>query len=121
MLSTQPSLKVDRALDDGDAIETPVGLQVIHTPGHTPGNICLYQLERRILFCGDALSNRHPLTSKEGLQFPLPMASVDWDQARASVRKLAALQIEVLLPGHGEPILGEVGDRIRMLLEQELA
>ena len=53
----QFSLKVDRALQDGDLLPFAGGLQVIHAPGHTPGHIALYAKERRTLFAGDALMN----------------------------------------------------------------
>lgn len=112
--------KVNRALEDGDVIQALGGMQVIHTPGHTPGSICLYQPERRILFCGDTLFNKNPMTGKEGLQFPVPLATVDMAQARESVRKLSALPVEVLCFGHGEPILEGAGLRIQALLGEKL-
>ncbi len=44
----------DRGLKEGDMISTGVfNLEVIHTPGHSPGHICLYEREKRILFSGD--------------------------------------------------------------------
>jgi glyoxylase-like metal-dependent hydrolase (beta-lactamase superfamily II) len=107
---------VDRPLDEGDTIEALGGLQVIHTPGHTPGSISLYQPERRIVFCGDALFNANPLTGSPGLRFPLPTATLDGEQARESVAKLSALDVDVLCCGHGEPILGGAGAQIAALL-----
>jgi glyoxylase-like metal-dependent hydrolase (beta-lactamase superfamily II) len=112
--------KVDRALQDGDVIETLGGLQVIHTPGHTPGSVALYQPEWRILFCGDAFFNRNPLTGKKGLQLSIPLFTLDVAQMRESARRLAALPVEVLCFGHGEPILRGAGDRLRVLLEEKV-
>jgi glyoxylase-like metal-dependent hydrolase (beta-lactamase superfamily II) len=112
--------KVDRALQDGDVIEVLSGLQVIHTPGHTPGSIALYQPERRILFCGDAFFNKNPLTGKKGLQLSHSLFTLDIAQMRESARKLAALPVEVLCFGHGEPILEGAGDQLRVLLEEKL-
>jgi glyoxylase-like metal-dependent hydrolase (beta-lactamase superfamily II) len=88
---------------------------VIHVPGHTPGSISLYQPQRQILFCGDALFNANPLTGTPGLQLPLPAATVDDEQARASVCKLSALELRVLCCGHGEPILDGAGEQIAAL------
>lgn len=49
-------LTVDRQLDDGDAILVGLlTLQVLHTPGHSPGGISLWQAEAQAVFCGDAL------------------------------------------------------------------
>ena len=46
--------RVERTLEDGDAIEVDgVRLEVVHTPGHTPGHICLYLAEEGLLFTGD--------------------------------------------------------------------
>ncbi len=111
-----PPCRVDRALLDGDVIETLGGLHVFHLPGHTPGSIVLYESERRILFCGDVLFNDNPLSGKQGLQLPPNVFSLDVVQARDSARKLVDLPVEVLCPGHGDPILKEAGKRIREAL-----
>lgn len=50
------AVTVDRFLEDGDELE--IGshcLTVMHTPGHTPGSICLYEADEKILFSGDTL------------------------------------------------------------------
>jgi glyoxylase-like metal-dependent hydrolase (beta-lactamase superfamily II) len=120
LLFKRAPCKVDRALQDGDVIETLGGLRVIHTPGHTPGSIALYQPERRILFCGDAFFNKNPLTGKKGLQLSIPLFTLDMAQMRESARKLAALPVEVLCFGHGELILEGAGDRLRVLLEEKI-
>lgn len=106
---------VDRPLEEGDVIEALGGTQVVHTPGHTPGSISLYQPERGVLFCGDALFNANPLTGSPGLRLPLPAATVDGEQAHESVCKLSALTIQVLCCGHGEPILEGAGKQIAAL------
>lgn len=111
-----PPCKVDRMVEDGDVIEALGGLKVVRTPGHTPGSLSLYQAERRILFCGDALFNADPMTGRPGLDFPIRMVSVDNGQARESVRKLSELPIDVLCCGHGEPILSEADEKMRALL-----
>lgn len=110
--------KVDRILENGDVIESLGGMKVIHTPGHTPGSICLYQPERQILFCGDALFNANPMTGKPRFSLPPRMITVNNMQARDSVRKLSALPIQVLCFGHGEPILGSVEEKIGSLLKE---
>jgi glyoxylase-like metal-dependent hydrolase (beta-lactamase superfamily II) len=114
----RPPCKVDRALEDGDVIEVLGGVRVIHTPGHTPGSICLYQPERQILFCGDVLFNENPLTGQGRLQLSFPLFTLDQVLAWESVRKLSALPVEVLCFGHGEPILEGAGKRIQALLRE---
>jgi glyoxylase-like metal-dependent hydrolase (beta-lactamase superfamily II) len=116
LASRQAACTVDRPLEDGDVIPSLGGLQVFHTPGHTPGSLCLYQPDRKILFCGDTMFNVHPMTGRKGLQLAIPAVSVDMVQVRTSVRRLADLPVDVLCPGHGEPILEGAAERIRALL-----
>jgi glyoxylase-like metal-dependent hydrolase (beta-lactamase superfamily II) len=108
---------VDRPLEDGELIEALGGLQVVHTPGHTPGSICLYHPERQIVFCGDALFNANPMTGEPGLRFPISMVTIDRGRARDSVAKLSKLDVQVLCPGHGEPIVEGAGTEIKALLD----
>lgn len=54
--SSLPEFSVDQTLSDGQVVEAGfVKLQVIHSPGHTPGSICLYEPESRSLFTGDTV------------------------------------------------------------------
>ena len=111
---------VARALTEGDAIDALGGLRVIHTPGHTPGSICLFQPERHILFCGDLFFNRHPLTGQKGLRLAIPLVSFDLARVRQSARKVAALPVETLCPGHGKPIVHAARDAMASLLTAKL-
>ena len=101
------ALKVDGELRDGDVVPVAGGLSVVHLPGHTPGEIGLYSAARGIVFTGDAMMNIL------GLRLPLNMSTHDPAQARESVRKLAALDFEVALPGHGHPVVGRASEKIR--------
>ncbi|MFC2027717.1 MBL fold metallo-hydrolase [Chloroflexota bacterium] len=111
--------KVDRLLEDGEMIEVLGGTRVIHTPGHTPGSICLYQPEQRILFCGDALFNVNPLTGRSGLRLPMGLVTVDNAQAYDSVCKLSKLEAKVLCCGHGKAILDGADKKMKALLREE--
>lgn len=118
MVPKSAPCKVDIALEDGDAIEGSGGYRAIHTPGHTPGSLCLYHPERRILFCGDALFNRHPVTGRKGLREPVRMFTADPARARNSILKLSTLNVEQLFCGHGEPILVDAGRQMEDLLRR---
>ncbi len=49
-----PKIVISKELSDGDVLDFGrLVLQVIHTPGHTPGHICLYEPENQIIFSGD--------------------------------------------------------------------
>lgn len=53
------SVKVDGDLADDEVLDYGGGIVVIHTPGHTPGHICLYHEESKSLIVGDALNIQH--------------------------------------------------------------
>lgn len=83
---------------DGDVIPVLGGLEVIHTPGHTPGSICLWAAERRILFSGDILQVR-----RGRLTYASPIFSHDYPTARASLGRLVDLDIEMIALSHFPP------------------
>jgi len=75
-----------------------IELEIIHTPGHSPGSICIYWPEHRALFNGD-------LIFKEGVgRTDLPGG--DGVQLKNSIKKVAELDVEHLLSGHGDIISG---------------
>jgi glyoxylase-like metal-dependent hydrolase (beta-lactamase superfamily II) len=112
-----PDLEVARALEEDDILDVLGGLRVIHTPGHTPGSMCLYQEEQGLLFCGDLLFNGHPLTGRGGLQYAPRLFSVNQAELKRSTQKLANLSVRVLCVGHGEPIVNEPPVAMETLLE----
>lgn len=96
---------LDILLHDGDLID---GLVCIHIPGHTPGSIGLYDERTKTFFAGDIL--RYDGTSiKEGPA----LFTLDLDGSRQSIRKIAAIDFEVLLPGHGIPLRNRASDKVR--------
>jgi len=84
---------------DGEVLPVLGGLEVIHTPGHTPGSICLYAPRERLLFVGDVLEAR-----RGRVTFASPFFSDDVRMARASVQRLAALNVETIVFGHYPPL-----------------
>jgi len=75
------------------------GLQIVETPGHTAGHIAVLDPVGSVLVAGDALN-----TASGAVAGSDPRYTADALAADASVQKLAALEFDVLLPGHGEPI-----------------
>jgi glyoxylase-like metal-dependent hydrolase (beta-lactamase superfamily II) len=98
--------KVDRAVAEGDLIGS---LRVIAAPGHTPGQIALFDSRNSALIAGDAFSSIFGLTVAGHLNvlFPFP-AWGTWDAktAFASADKLTRLEPSYLAPGHG-PVLSD--------------
>ncbi|MBI3552934.1 MAG: MBL fold metallo-hydrolase [Elusimicrobia bacterium] len=86
--------------------------QVLHTPGHTPGSLSLYQPTDFVLICGDALSNR-----KDKLSLSPRPYNHDNELAAKSAKRLSELPCEVLCCGHGPVIRAAAGQRIHELVE----
>ncbi len=101
---------VDIKLSEGQLI---AGCTVVHTPGHTLGSISILHPSSGTMFCGDALRTPHGT-----LQGPSEKFSADFAQACASVRRIAGLEFEVLLSGHGDPVLPHASAQIRASLSQ---
>lgn len=74
------------------------GLRVVHTPGHTPGSICLYLERSRILFTGDVLQ-----VLRGQLTYASAFFSHNHAGARGSVERLAALDVETIALSHYPP------------------
>jgi glyoxylase-like metal-dependent hydrolase (beta-lactamase superfamily II) len=75
-----------------------ITFQVIHTPGHTPGGVCLYWPEGKVLVSGDTLFS-HSIGRTD---FP----GADPRKMRESLENLAALDAEYILPGHNDLVQG---------------
>jgi len=112
MAQAAPAARVDSELADGDEIDALDGIRVVHTPGHTPGSICLYCPKRRLLFVGDAAANIF------GLRPAIGWFTEDTARAKESLRKLAVLDFETVFFGHGRPIEKEAALRFRRLAEK---
>ena len=86
-------------LKEGDLSVDGLTLQVFHTPGHSPGECCLYWPDKKVLFSGD-------LIFREGLgRTDLPGGN--GTQLKESIRRMADLDIEWILPGHGDVVSGD--------------
>jgi glyoxylase-like metal-dependent hydrolase (beta-lactamase superfamily II) len=90
---------------DGDVLDVPGRLRVIHTPGHTPGHCALLAESRRVFFAGDALIDHPIVTNGRGPQIMPRFTNVDSAQALASLDALEAVdgEVDLVLFGHGEP------------------
>ncbi len=101
-------VEVEVELEEGTMLNALGGLKVLHTPGHTPGSICLYSKERKVLFSGDTVQY-----SRGKLRRALSIYSWNPRLEIASIRRVAALEFDLLLPGDGRPLLRGAGKRVR--------
>ena len=94
-----------RAMEDGDIFEgDDYQLRVIHTPGHTPGTCCLYEVRQKILFSGDHIIKHitpNPLFElrKEILRDPGYLSLPAYIR---SLEKVKGMDVRYVFPGHGE-------------------
>ena len=98
---------------DGDVLDLPGSPRVIGLPGHSPGSIAVHVPVVDALFVGDALTTRHVLTGALGAA-PAPFTD-DPEQAQASLDHLDGVEAAWVLPGHGAPYTGGVGQLRRDL------
>jgi len=103
-------VKVNRVVTDGEVLPYCGGITVIHTPGHTPGHICLYHKESRTLITGDALN-----VADGNLIGPNPLYTHDLEMATESLKKLSLFHIETVICYHGGLFQGDVDTRIAEL------
>jgi len=92
----------------GDVLPALGGLHVVHTPGHTPGSVCLYAPSLRLLFSGDVLQFRQGRLTR-----PHQVFSDDLEEARRSVERLAELDVDTICFAHYPPLRGGAPDPLR--------
>jgi glyoxylase-like metal-dependent hydrolase (beta-lactamase superfamily II) len=102
------------AFADGETIDVPGSPRAVHAPGHTKGNAVILLQDRGVLFTGDALATRNPLTGRLGPQICPDGLNMDSDQAMASLDHLRGITAGTLLPGHGDPWTQGVTEAIRL-------
>ena len=105
LLNTAPA-EVDIQVDDGDELPVSGGIKILHTPGHTPGSICIFLKQKGVVLVGDLLAQRF------GLRLPSIPFTADTARAIKSVKKLAAQEFDVVCFGHGLPLKRRASSRV---------
>jgi glyoxylase-like metal-dependent hydrolase (beta-lactamase superfamily II)/predicted ester cyclase len=106
-------VKIAGTLSEGDDV---AGFSVVHLPGHAPGLIGLWRESDRLALVSDTLYTLDPQSGRKGEpRVPHHAFNQDTEQARASIRKLAALEPRAVWPGHADPL---VGNDLRSRLER---
>ncbi len=113
--------QITRELRDGDCLELRGrSLEVLHRPGHSPSDTVFWDDERRILIGGDHLLGH--ISSNPLISRPLDAACTE-ERPKALLQYLGSLKatremaVEIVLPGHGDPVLDHVSlidERLRM-------
>ena len=103
--------RADRRLVAGDRVGS---LEVVPTPGHTPGHVAFVDTRDRSVIAGDTFTAYGRLMTSDRLRLPFPLAaSATWDGAQVleSARTVRALAPSVMVVGHG-PVVREPLARI---------
>lgn len=99
-----PAFEPDEDLVDGMTLDIAGGIEVVHTPGHSSNHVSLlWKRDRGVLFTGDAAGNNVGLDYSLGYE--------DFELGKSSLRKLADLEFEVAVFGHGKPLLSGASSR----------
>jgi len=98
-------IKPDISLQENDMVDN---YRVIHTPGHTPGSIALYNSDNGVIFVGDTLTY-------DGNKVGGPPSFLinDKEALKKSVKKITDLEPNIMLSGHGKPLTEHTSEMIR--------
>jgi len=98
-------VQVDEIIAEGLILPILGGLQVLETPGHTPGHISLFAPSAGILFCGDSM-----VADEKGLHGSRPGLTWNEVKARESEKKQAGLGAQIVCSGHGPVVMDAEGN-----------
>jgi glyoxylase-like metal-dependent hydrolase (beta-lactamase superfamily II)/predicted ester cyclase len=100
------ALEISGTVEEGEEV---AGFKVVHLPGHAPGLIGLFRESDRLALVSDCFYTLDPQTGiKGGPRVPHAAFNEDSEQARDSIRKLAALEPSAAWAGHADPVTGAV-------------
>ena len=108
-------VKISDTIAEGDRV---AGFEVIDLSGHAPGQIGLWRERDRIALCSDCVYLTNMFGRPVPAHVPHEAYNLDQEKARASIRKLAALDPRIVAPGHLGPM---EGPSVRAELEQAAA
>jgi steroid delta-isomerase-like uncharacterized protein len=98
-------VKISGTVTEDDDV---AGFRVVHIPGHAPGLIALYRESDGLALTSDLFYTLDIWGRDSAPSVPIHGYNLDTEQARASIRKLAALEPKAAWPGHAKPITGDV-------------
>lgn len=113
MFARIPTARITHPLIGGEHLAFHGGIDIIHTPGHTPGHICLYLKSYRLLIAGDQLRVENGC-----LVGPAAIHTPDMPLAQKSLAKLLAFDIDSIICYHGGMYRPGAADRIAELAAQ---
>lgn len=111
----QPPAPVHHELKAGEVVkDVRPGLEVVHLPGHSAGQVGFWLPEARLLLGGDVLTHFVPWR----LTLPLAAYTADMTKAKRSVLTVAELQVDTLALGHGAPLVGNAQRQVKAMVRR---
>lgn len=107
-----PKAQVTVSLEDAQTLDINGGIEIIHTPGHTPGHISLFHKKSGTLIAGDTL-----LATNGHLQPPNPVSTPDMELAIQSIEKFLAYPIKQVVCYHGGIVTENVMEQLQSLVK----
>ena len=112
--TTLANPNTDMPLTHGDIIDLGnVKAKVLATPGHTPFNMSIFIETERVLYCGDCIVSEYLPNLELGNQ-------QDWQIWLQSLNAIKGLNPEIIIPGHGDVIVGKSCVNIALEKMQEI-
>ena len=116
---TMPHLTKVQMVEDGQVLDIPGRPKVLHTPGHTNGEICLLLEKKNVIITGDTIVTRNLLTGELGNpQITNPVLTNNYKQAIRSLDLLREIGKVTMLTGHGTPWVGNMNDAVNIALKK---
>ena len=115
---SMPHLTKVVTVENGQTLDIPGRPLILHTPGHTDGEIALLLENRKVLLSGDTIVTRNLLTGEVGQpQIVNPILTNNYGQATRSLDLLREIGQVTMLSGHGSPWQGKMSDAVEIALE----
>ncbi len=106
-------VNIDKTIADGEKLDVCGGMEVIFTPGHTPGHISLFIKDGSLLIVGDSMNiaDGKPVGPRLEICY-------DIEQAKKSCVKMAAYPVEALVAYHSGLLTGQLQEQIKDMAEK---
>ncbi|MGE7219175.1 MBL fold metallo-hydrolase [Priestia koreensis] len=115
LYNNPPKIEINKLLEDGQKLPYCGGIEVIYTPGHSPGHVSLYLKQTKTLIAGDAM-----VKMNNQLHGPVKQTTLDLTIAIKSLEKFLDYDIENVICYHGGLFKGDPRPYILNILKEEL-
>jgi len=112
-LYERTGVKADVVLGHGDFIGACGGVEIVHVPGHSEGNLCLYLRGYRAIIAGDTIFG----DSNGNLEAPPEKYCEDVVEASKNLSILADYDFDALLLSHGKNMMADAKEKVLKLIE----